>query len=93
MSRHDQRGSLAGTFVCTNCKNKECGACIDVARAVISDVTICNCKRSGHSGDPAEKQIADPFTGDIHAPGLVVTKEGEVRVDPEFKRAFIEQFE
>lgn len=30
------------------------------------------------SGEPVLNQVEDPFTGDIHAPGLVVKKDGSV---------------
>lgn len=75
--RHAQKGK-ADTFVCTKCKAGECNGCIDILRSLYSERLICHCKAAGHSGEPNEKQILDPETGTVHAPGLTVSIDGEV---------------
>jgi hypothetical protein len=46
---------------------------------VYTDETICRCRKQGHSGEPRDQQILDPETGTVHAPGLQVSIEGEVK--------------
>jgi len=77
VERYDKR--KPPPFVCTKCQAGDCENCIDVIRAVMSDVLICKCRRKAHSCEPVDQQIKDPFTGAVHAPGLTVTKEGEVK--------------
>lgn len=81
------------TFVCTHCKEGDCGACMDVFRAAVSLPPLCYCKRKKHSGEPENEQIADPFDGSVHGPGATISKDGEVSVDADWKRQFVEQFE
>lgn len=82
MARHDQKPRYEKIpFVCEECKFGACANCVDVLRMVYSDITICQCKRSGHSGDPTDNQIVDPFTGSVHAPGLTVSRDGKVEFD------------
>ena len=66
-------------FVCYFCLRNECTYCIDIMRWCQDRPLICNCKQVGHSGEPRDKQILDPTTGEIFAPGLKVTKEGKVK--------------
>jgi hypothetical protein len=77
MGRHTQQ-PVERKFVCTFCKEGNCNQCIDVARALLSMSLICDCTAEGHDGEPNRQQILDPETGAVHAPGLVVTQEGEV---------------
>lgn len=76
-------GSPMKAFVCTECKNDNCIRCIDVARVVFKMEEICKCRRQNHRGEPRDRQIKDPFTGAVHAPGLRVTKDGEVILNDE----------
>lgn len=66
-------------MTCPRCKEDKCNECVDVTRILLGfrDL-ICTCTRRGHGGEPRDKQIADPFTGDVHAPGLVIKTDGEV---------------
>jgi len=72
-------------WVCTHCIKGDCNSCIDVGRVLMSPlpvsefVPICKCKRPGHDGEPVNQQIRDPFDGSVHAPGLVITEDGEVK--------------
>lgn len=77
MARHDQLGRQS-TFVCTHCQAGECEECVDILRSLYTENMICMCSRNEHSGEPVLKQIVDPETGTVYAPGLSVTKEGEV---------------
>lgn len=57
--------------------------CPDKIFLILGKDTVCTCKKSGHedaiTGEPRRNQIQDPFTGDVHAPGLVVKADtGEV---------------
>lgn len=78
MGKHSQR-PISSLMVCANCKLGVCEKCVDVLRAVYTDEMICQCKRRNHSGEAVEKQVVDPFTGTVHAPGLTVTVDGEVK--------------
>lgn len=77
MARHDQKGQ-AHKFVCPKCREDKCVECFDIVRIFANLPAICFCTRRNHSGEPRDNQVADPFTGDVHAPGLTVTYEGEV---------------
>lgn len=81
MSRHDQQVQKA-QMVCAECKAGVCEFCVDGLRLFYTNETICTCGRTDHSdkmrGEPRLGQVRDPFTGDIHAPGLVVTEDGTV---------------
>jgi hypothetical protein len=52
--------------------------CVDVVRVAFDMKPLCTCTAKDHGGEPAAKQIEDPFTGDVHAPGMVIKKDGEV---------------
>jgi hypothetical protein len=84
MGRHDQRGADSN-YVCSNCKGGACEVCVDGLRVYFTEVTICRCKKKDHEdkmrGEPRLNQIADPFDGSVHAPGLVVTEDGTVTRD------------
>lgn len=79
---HDQRPEPR-MMVCPNCKQDKCESCVDRLRRIYSDETICTCTRKLHAekrdGEATLNQIKDPITGDIHAPGLIVTADGEVK--------------
>lgn len=77
MSRHSQKVQPKH-FTCTNCQNGDCMICVDVLRMVYTSVTICQCTRQGHSGEATDKQIQDPETGAVYAPGLTVEADGSV---------------
>lgn len=81
MSKHSQRPDKS-LMTCMRCKNGDCNNCVDVLRMVYTDQTICQCTRKNHSGEPVDQQIADPFTGAIHAPGLTVEPNGEIHRTP-----------
>ena len=91
MARHDQRPDKS-LLVCVNCKNGNCENCVDVLRMVYTNDLICKCERKNHLGEPLAEQIRDPFTGDIHGPHAVITEDGTVTTDEEFKRQWREQF-
>jgi hypothetical protein len=40
---------------------------------------ICQCKKKDHGGEARNVQVRDPFTGEIHAPGLTVDTDGNVK--------------
>lgn len=82
MKRHNNQGkprTVLEPFVCSHCREYKCEECSDILRVVIDLEEICNCKLPGHSGEPVEQQIRDPFTKSVHGPGLEVTVEGEVK--------------
>jgi hypothetical protein len=76
--RHSQKPPI---FVCSHCQAGKCEECVDVLRVVFALDTLCECTRKGHSGEPVDQQVADPFTGAVHAPDLVVTADGDVERD------------
>lgn len=92
MGRHDQTPKKKD-MTCPACKKGECGACVDILRSVYTDDLICTCTRQNHLGEPAAQQIRDPFDGSVHGPHVVVSEDGEVKIDEEFKRQWREQFE
>lgn len=78
LRRHKRHSQKPPIFVCSHCQAGNCEYCVDVLRALFSQKMICECKRARHLGEPVEQQIADPFTGTVHAPGLVVEADGTV---------------
>lgn len=93
MGRHDQKPK-DGLMVCPECRKGNCVSCVDallfIARGEGRE--YCKCKRKGHNGEPRDQQILDPETGTVHAPGLTISKDGEVtrymQEVEESKRAF-----
>lgn len=80
MSRRNGNGQVkASLMTCPRCKAGMCRECVDVLRSIYTDEMICTCKRPDHSGEPILVQVLDPFTGTVHAPGLTVDIDGEVR--------------
>lgn len=76
--RHDQKPDKKH-MTCSNCQAGNCEQCVDVTRILLGRAgLICQCTRRGHSGEPRDKQIADPETGAVHAPGLAVQQDGTV---------------
>lgn len=81
--------------VCSNCKRNNCSECVDVYRSVYANDFICTCKKASHEADialamvmsfvqlsntePHTQQILDPIDGTVHAPGLTVSLDGEVK--------------
>lgn len=92
MARH-YRSLPKALTTCTNCKQGKCEECVDVLRSVYTDDTICTCTRKNHSGEPALNQVADPFDGSVHGTAATITQSGEVLVDPEFRKNFIDEFD
>jgi hypothetical protein len=78
MARHDQKTNRRH-MVCKQCEEGRCEECVDVLRAIYSNNLICKCTRRGHAGEPRDKQIMDPETGTVYAPGLEVSIDGEVK--------------
>lgn len=76
-NRHSQKPARR-LMVCIPCKTGDCNNCVDILRSVYTDVQICKCQRRDHSGEPLSRQILDPETGTVHAPGLTVSEDGEV---------------
>jgi hypothetical protein len=89
--KHAQRPDKT-SMVCPSCKKDNCANCVDVLRAIYAEEMICKCTRQGHSGEAVDKQIADPFTGSVFGPHAVITEDGRVTTDEEFKRQWREQF-
>jgi hypothetical protein len=54
---------------------------------------ICTCKRKDHLGEAVDQQVADPFNQSVFGPGAEITSDGEVKIDGDFKRKFVEQFD
>lgn len=77
MAQHSQRPDKSN-MVCTRCSAGKCEECVDILRMVYTDKTICTCTRQGHSGEPRDQQILDPDTGAVHAPGMVIDKDGGI---------------
>jgi hypothetical protein len=76
--RHDQREVPAGT-VCKNCQDGQCSRCVDVPRAAAGYTDeLCNCRRQGHDGEPVYRQVKDPETETVYAPGVHILKSGTV---------------
>lgn len=50
MARHDQRPDKNSNWICLECKNLNCRACVDVLRAKVIDVErlvqLCKCKHA-----------------------------------------------
>lgn len=72
------KGFKESSFVCTHCIADMCDECTDILRVIANLPEICKCTAPGHSGEPALQQVRDPFSGDVHAPGLVVKNDGEI---------------
>lgn len=53
-------------YVCDPCKTRDCNNCTDIMRVVFDQQLICKCDRRGHDGEPRDKQVKDPFTGEVH---------------------------
>jgi len=54
MAKHDQRSTSGPVpFVCTECSNGFCGACIDKQRSIYTTVMLCKCKRADHREEVA----------------------------------------
>lgn len=66
-------------FVCHLCQKGRCDKCIDIINVILDRKLVCKCTRRDHSGEPRDKQILDPTTGEVFAPGLKVTEDGEVK--------------
>lgn len=79
MSRHDQRPRKID-MQCPKCKAGKCNECVDVALILLGRKEICTCTRQAHSGEPRDRQVQDPFTGAIVAPGAIITPDGEVHI-------------
>jgi hypothetical protein len=75
--RHDQKPEKKH-MTCSNCHAGNCEQCVDVIHILLGQPCICQCTRRGHSGEPRDKQIADPETGAVYAPGLTVQQDGTV---------------
>lgn len=65
--------------VCVQCKYGQCQYCLDILNVLYDKSLVCTCELPNHSGEPRNNQILDPITGTVHAPGLTVTKDGEVK--------------
>lgn len=63
---------------CMACQEGNCNQCTDIVLFVMGSDLICECTAKGHSGEPRDKQILDPETGTVHAPGLTVDIDGTV---------------
>ena len=91
--KHNKQGmKVPNDFVCDMCKLSSCENCIDVLRAVYTDDTICKCKRKDHSGEPVNQQVRDPFDGSVHAPNAVISEDGQVTYNEEFRSWWRKQF-
>lgn len=66
-------------MICYFCLSGKCNYCDDIMNIILGGKLTCECKRTEHSGEPRDKQILDPTTGEIYAPGLKVTEDGEVK--------------
>lgn len=60
-------GAPIGQYHC-----KFCGA------MVIAGILHLDYGDQQGSGEPRDKQILDPVTGDVHAPGLVIKRDGSI---------------
>lgn len=67
---------------CPECRAGNCEGCPDRVFLILGKDPICTCGKAGHqdaiAGEPRRLQVEDPFTGDVHGPGLKVSKEGVV---------------
>lgn len=71
-------------FNCPECRNGACQNCPDRILLILGRDLVCSCTKANHqelvSGEPRLQQIEDPFTGDVHGPGMVVSAEdGQVK--------------
>ena len=89
--KHQQKPEKS-LMTCQSCKNNDCANCVDVPRAIYTDVRICTCQRQNHLGEATENQVADPFTEHIYGPNAVIKEDGTVTTDEEFKALWKEQF-
>lgn len=64
---------------CPACRLGNCIECPDRIFLILRKDPVCTCKKAGHedaiSGEPRNVQVVDPFTEDIHGPGLTVSSE------------------
>lgn len=80
MSRRNGNGQVTKKLMtCPRCKADNCKQCVDITRMAYTSEPICQCTRAGHSGEPSLNQVRDPFNGTVHAPGLTVDIDGEVK--------------
>lgn len=79
--KHDQKVADA-MMACPNCRNGNCGNCVDKVLLILQKDPTCTCKKSGHAdavqGEARLNQIKDPETSDVYGPGLKVTRDGDV---------------
>lgn len=65
-------------MICENCRMDFCEGCVDILLMAVGRDGFCECQRQGHAGEPVDKQILDPDTGTVYAPGLIVDDDGKV---------------
>ena len=73
-------------WVCQKCQIDCCDQCADIVYVVMELPLLCQCNKPDHSGEARDKQILDPETGTTWAPGLIVTKDGEVKFPEPFPK-------
>lgn len=79
MARHDQKPKREH-LVCKPCSEGHCHRCVDVYRYLAGKTDpICPCRKKDHGGEARDVQVKDPFTGTVHAPGLTVDIDGNVK--------------
>lgn len=82
--KHSQKPS-DGMMTCPHCRDGRCEDCVDRLLLLARKDPMCTCKKSGHydavRGEPRRQQVLDPFTGDVHGPGLTVSPDGEVDIN------------
>lgn len=80
MRKNGRRDSYAPKepFVCTHCQYGKCDECSDILRVIANLSEICMCQSPSHTGEPALVQVRDPFTSDVHAPGMIIKEDGEI---------------
>jgi hypothetical protein len=80
--RHSQRPIEKRPPQCKACSLGFCAECVDVIRiltgAYQTSGPACGCRNDGHDGEPRDQQVKDPFTGDIHGPGMIAKEDGTV---------------
>ena len=65
---------------CLPCSLGRCYDCAEIGFLVAGHGANykCGCTRPNHSGEPARKQVKDPFTGAVHAPGMEIAEDGTI---------------